>query len=40
MQQVLTVLREQCPEATWTIENQDCAPSLAWLAQQGYLSEE
>lgn len=40
MQQVLAVLLEQCPASTWTIENQDCAPSLAWLVQQGYLSEE
>ena len=40
MQQILAALLEQCPEATWTIENQDCAPSLAWLVQQGYLSEE
>ena len=40
MQQILAALLEQCPASTWTIENQDCAPSLAWLAQQGYLSEE
>ena len=40
MQQILAALLEQCPEATWTIENQDCAPSLAWLVQQGHLSEE
>ena len=40
MQQIPAALLEQCPEATWTIENQDCAPSLAWLVQQGYLSEE
>ena len=40
MQQILAALLEQCPASTWTIENQDCAPSLAWLARQGYLSEE
>ena len=33
-----TVLR-QCPAATFTIENQNCVPSLQWLAQRGYLEE-
>ena len=40
MQQILAALLEQCPASTWTIENQDCTPSLAWLVRQGYLSEE
>lgn len=39
MEQVLDTLLEQCPTATYTIENQDCAPSLDWLAQRGYLEE-
>lgn len=26
--------------ATFTLENMDCAPSLAWLAERGYLREE
>lgn len=39
MEQVLDTLLEQCPAATYTIENQDCAPSLDWLAQRGYLEE-
>ena len=39
MEQVLDTLLEQCPAATFTIENQDCAPSLDWLAQRGYLEE-
>lgn len=40
MEQVLDTLLETCPSATYTIENQDCGPSLAWLAQRGYLGEE
>ena len=39
MEQVLDTLLAQCPAATFTIENQDCAPSLDWLAQRGYLEE-
>ena len=39
MEQVLDTLLETCPAATYTIENQDCAPSLEWLAQRGYLEE-
>ena len=39
MEQVLDTLLEQCQAATYTIENQDCAPSLDWLAQRGYLEE-
>ena len=39
MEQVLDTLLDQCPAATFTIENQDCAPSLDWLAQRGYLEE-
>ena len=39
MEQVLDTLLELCPAATFTIENQDCAPSLDWLAQRGYLEE-
>lgn len=40
MEQVLDALLETCPAATYTIENQDCAPSLDWLARQGYLEEQ
>ena len=40
MEQVLDTLLETCPAATYTIENQDCAPSLDWLARQGYLEEQ
>ena len=39
MAQVLDTLLDVCPAATYTIENQDCAPSLTWLAEQGYLEE-
>jgi len=38
MEQVLDRLLEQCPQVTFTIENQCCAPSLSWLAERGYLS--
>ena len=40
MQQILAALLEQCPASTWTIENQDCAPSIDWLRQKGYLGDE
>ena len=39
MEQVLDALLTQCPAATFTIENMNCAPSLDWLAAQGYLGE-
>ena len=39
MAHVLDTLLDGCPAATYTIENQDCAPSLTWLAEQGYLEE-
>ena len=39
MAQVLDTLLDVCPAATYTIENQNCAPSLTWLAEQGYLEE-
>lgn len=37
MARLLDTLLERCPEATFTIENQRCAPSVAWLAAEGYL---
>ncbi len=39
MGQVLDALLTACPAATYTIENMNCAPSLDWLAAQGYLGE-
>lgn len=39
MEQVLDTVLAQCPAATFTIENQNCVPSLQWLAQRGYLEE-
>ena len=39
MEQVLDTLLADCPSATLTIENMNCAPSLAWLAARGYLGE-
>ena len=39
MEQVLDTVLRQCPAATFTIENQNCVPSLQWLAQRGYLEE-
>ena len=39
MEQVLDTLLEQCQAATYTIENQDCAPSIDWLRQKGYLGD-
>ena len=39
MEQALDALLTQCPAATFTIENMNCAPSLDWLAAQGYLGE-
>ncbi len=39
MEQVLDALLADCPAATFTIENMNCAPSLDWLAARGYLGE-
>ena len=39
MEQALDALLTACPAATFTIENMNCAPSLDWLAAQGYLGE-
>lgn len=39
MEQVLDALLTACPATTYTIENMNCAPSLDWLAAQGYLGE-
>ena len=36
MEQVLDAILELCPAATFTLENQDCGPSLDWLRQHGY----
>lgn len=37
MEAVLDRLLEVCPQATMTLENRDCAPSLLWLRERGYL---
>lgn len=39
MERVLDTILEACPAADFTIENMDCAPSLQWLAERGYLGE-
>ena len=36
MEQVLDAILALCPAATFTLENQDCGPSLDWLRQHGY----
>ena len=36
VEQVLDTILELCPEATFTLENQDCGPSLVWLREHGY----
>ena len=36
MEQVLDTILELCPAATFTLENQDCGPSLVWLREHGY----
>ena len=33
---VLDTVLTLCPAATFTLENQDCGPSLDWLRQHGY----
>ncbi len=37
MEALLEAVRTLAPEATFTIENQDCLPSLTWLAERGYI---
>lgn len=37
MEAILDRLLEKAPAATFTIENQLCAPSMEWLAERGYL---
>lgn len=37
METVLERLLERCPQVTFTIENQTCAPSVRWLSERGYL---
>lgn len=39
MEAVLDAVLREAPEATFTIENQDCLPSLVWLAERGYIEE-
>ena len=39
METVLDAVLRAAPEATFTIENQDCLPSLIWLAERGYIEE-
>ena len=36
IEQVLDTILELCPAATFTLENQDCGPSLVWLREHGY----
>ena len=36
MEQVLDTVLALCPAATFTLENQDCGPSLVWLREHGY----
>ena len=40
MERVLDEIVRLAPAATFTIENQDCAPSIDWLRQKGYLGDE
>lgn len=40
MESVLDELLTTCPNATYTIENQNCASSIAWLKAHGYLGED
>ena len=40
MERVLEEIVRLAPAATFTIENQDCAPSIDWLRQKGYLGDE
>lgn len=37
METILDILLARRPEATFTIENQICSPSLVWLWERGYL---
>ena len=39
MERVLDEIVRLAPAATFTIENQDCAPSIDWLRQKGYLGD-
>lgn len=39
MAEVLDAVTACAPGATLTIENQDCLPSLEWLAERGYIGE-
>ena len=39
MENLLDTLLEQCPQATFTLENRNCGASLRWLADRGYLEE-
>ena len=37
--ELLDALLELCPETTFTLENQQCAGSLSFLRENGYLEE-
>ncbi len=39
VERILDKMLITCPQATYTIENQNCAPSLAWLSEHGYLGD-
>ena len=39
MPDILAALAELSPAADYTIENQNCEPSLRWLCARGYLEE-
>ena len=38
MEEVLDRILQSCPEATFTIENQDCRDSVRYLMEMGYLT--
>ena len=39
MEEIVTQLSRDCPEATYTIENMHAAPSVEWLLERGVLHE-
>ena len=39
MAETLKLLAELAPDATWTLETLEAAPSCRWLAEQGWIEE-
>lgn len=37
MRETITAIAERCPDASFTIENMLCAPSVDWLSSSGFL---